>query len=285
MISIDRSKLLTLGMKATMKPELRRIEATLGQIDDSSLIHPQPPLHQTLETSFLPNRPASGQSSLQAFPVPNSASEARVAPDPPPQARPSAAARVQPFPVQNRSNSPSLPRSKPPSISSHRHAANPSLAVSLLKEIEVKVGAWQQDLEHIIQQVRSLYEEGPIVDGWLESDAPGGASQGVPPLKTATLRHAEVEHLMGYIEEICTPKPAQLTQETVETTYRLCGLDADGQIWSRLCPAQQVPYVSLAIARYQKLRILLGKKQALENRLQHLVQTLTLLHGQLEEPV
>jgi hypothetical protein len=41
--------------------------------------------------------------------------------------------------------------------------------------------------------------------------------------------------------------------------------------------------VSLAIARYQKLRTLLGKKQLLENRLMKLVKDLTLLHGQMQE--
>jgi hypothetical protein len=185
--------------------------------------------------------------------------------------------------VQDNPKTPALPRAKSPSISNHRHAANPSLAISLLKEIETKVGAWQQDLEQVIQQVRSLYEEGPIVDGWLESHAANGASQVVQP-KTAALRHVELEDLMEYIEEICSVKPAA-PEEPSGTHYRLCGLDTDGQLWSRPCPAEQVPYVSLAIARYQKLRILLGKKQALENRLQQLVQTLTLLHGQLEEPV
>jgi hypothetical protein len=101
-------------------------------------------------------------------------------------------------------------------------------------------------------------------------------------VKLATLRHAEIDRLMDYIEEICSVKPAPL-EETASTSYRLCGLDTDGQLWSRPCPSQQIPYVSLAIARYQKLRILLDKKQTLENRLQQLVQTLTLLHSQIED--
>ncbi|NJR66966.1 MAG: hypothetical protein HC772_19305 [Leptolyngbyaceae cyanobacterium CRU_2_3] len=277
-----------------MKPELRRIEATLGQINSNSTQSQHQPIIGAPTHPANPDTASAQQHqthNLQAFPVSNfNSAHAKPQPIAPaasgPQAsRPSLPKRsavetVLPFPVQDNPKTPALPRSKSPSISHHRHAANPSLAVSLLKEIETKVGAWQQELEQVIQQVRSLYEDGPIVDGWLESHSPNQAAAGVQP-KVATLRHAEIEHLMEYIEEICSAKPSML-EEPSGTHYRLCGLDADGQLWSRPCPAQQVPYVSLAIARYQKLRILLGKKQALENRLQQLVQTLTLLHSKLE---
>ncbi|MBW4661782.1 MAG: hypothetical protein KME15_24190 [Drouetiella hepatica Uher 2000/2452] len=259
-----------------MKPELKRIEATLGRLNlsegfhpiahEPQLFHPQSIHSQTGDSQLAyvqsheildyPSRPASAQPVSSQIPV-------------------------QAFPVQGNPKTLSLPRSKPPTLSSHRHAANPSLAANLLKEIEAKVTGWQQDLEQIIQQIRSLYEEGPIVEGWLESYSPG-TPQIVQPDRGATLRHAEVDQLMDYIEEICSAKPAP-QEEAIGTRYRLCGLDAEGQLWSRSCPAQQVPYVSLAIARYQKLRILLDKKQVLENRLQQLVQTLTLLHSQLEE--
>jgi hypothetical protein len=104
----------------------------------------------------------------------------------------------------------------------------------------------------------------------------------MPSVQLAALRHAEVDRLMDYVEEICSAKTAP-PEEAIGTSYRLCGLDTDGQLWSRPCPAPQIPYISLAIARYQKLRILLDKKQVLENRLQQLVQTLTLLHRQLED--
>lgn len=212
---------------------------------------------------------------------------------------------VQPFPAQeNCPNTPPLPKSKPLSFSSHRHATNPNLAMGLLKEVEAIVAVWQQELEEVVQQIQTLYQEGPIVDGWLESQSyePQLAFQSVG---TATLRHAEIEHLMEYVEQICSVQPSngqpsngqqtqgvtqsqsatQRTDEQSRAGYRLCGLDADGQLWSRPCPPQQVPYVGLAIARYQKLRIFLGKKQGLENRLHHLVRTLTLLHGQLQEPL
>ncbi|MCU0525406.1 MAG: hypothetical protein MUF72_11330 [Elainella sp. Prado103] len=188
------------------------------------------------------------------------------------------------FPSVPVAQSLALPKSKPPSFSKHRHAVNPELAIGLLKEIETVVVNWQLSLEQTVLEIQALYLDGPIVDGWLESH-PYGSPQVMQPIGTATLRHAEIDRLMDYVEEICRVPPAPETGELPRTGYRLCGLDADGQLWSRPCPAQQVPYVSLAIARYQKLRILLAKKQALENRLNQLIQNLTRLHGQIQEPL
>jgi hypothetical protein len=193
---------------------------------------------------------------------------------------------VQPFQAQD--SSLSLPKSKAVSVSSHRHAVNPNLAMSLLKDIETTIVDWQLQLEQTILQIQAVYADGPIVEGWLESQANEtrpNSSAGV-----ATLRHGEVDRLMDYVEAICnpqqtsqTPPPVLPDEETARTDYRLCGLDADGQLWSRPCPTPQVPYVSLAIARYQKLRILLSQKQTLENRLNQLIQSLTVLSGQIQK--
>ncbi len=49
--------------------------------------------------------------------------------------------------------------------------------------------------------------------------------------------------------------------------YRLCGLDPAGNMWFRPCPQEQLPSVSIAIARYQKLLQLLERKHYIENRL------------------
>jgi hypothetical protein len=175
-------------------------------------------------------------------------------------------------------------QAKPPSFSSHRHAVNPNLAVGVLREVETVIMEWQLTLEQTILEIQALYLEGPIVDGWLESH-PVGSPQVTQPVGAAALRHAEIDRLMDYVEEICRAPQTAPQTESPRTGYRLCGLDADGQLWSRPCPAQQVPYVGLAIARYQKLRLLLARKQNLENRLNQLIQTLTLLHGQIREPI
>ncbi|MBH8572755.1 hypothetical protein I8752_06950 [Nostocaceae cyanobacterium CENA369] len=185
---------------------------------------------------------------------------------------------VQTFPAQDSgSKTPSLPKFKNPTFSSHRHGANPALAMNLLQEIQEHVAGWQIELQTLLQQIQDIYLEGPIVNGWLESNTREPEQGG-----TATLRHAEVERLMDYVEEICT-NGGQVSYKSSRTGYRLCGLDTSGKVWSRPCPPEQVPTVSMAIARHQKLRQLLGRKQYLETRLSQLAETLVVLHSHIQQ--
>ncbi|MBU7584225.1 MAG: hypothetical protein KAF91_15140 [Nostoc sp. TH1S01] len=172
---------------------------------------------------------------------------------------------------------PSLPKFKTPSFSNHRHGANPALAMNLLQEIQIHVAGWQQELQNILQQIQDLYLEGPIVNGWLESNPKEPEQPG-----TATLRHAEVDRLINYVEELCTTG-AKDAHQFSRTGYRLCGLDGSGKVWSRPCPPDQVATVSMAIARHQKLRQLLGRKQYLETRLSQLAETLVVLHSHIQQ--
>lgn len=149
---------------------------------------------------------------------------------------------VPPFPVLDTKGEPSLPKSKQLRFSSHRYSTNPALAIGLLEDIGRVIGEWQGELQTIHTHIHGLYQEGAIIDGWLETDhSPQGDARG----------------------------------------YRLCGLDADGQVWRRPCQPEQLPMISVAIARYQKLRQLLGRKKNLEIRLQRLAQTLAILRGRL----
>ena len=173
---------------------------------------------------------------------------------------------------------PSLPKFKTPSFSSHRNAPNPALASNVLQEIQEIVAGWQAELHKILRQIQDLYLQGPIVNGWLESH-----EKQPQPEATATLRHAEVDRLMDYVEEICAEQEAQPHKESGRTGYRLCGLDASGEVWSRDCPPEQVPSVSMAIARYQQLRQFLERKQKLENRLNQLSETLIVLYGHIKQ--
>lgn len=185
---------------------------------------------------------------------------------------------VQTFPAQDEDiKAPSLPKFKSPTFSSHRNAPNPALASNVLQEIQEIIRGWQTELHKIVRQIQDLYLQGPIVNGWLESH-----KKEPQPEDTATLRHAEVDRLMDYVEEICAAQ-AKVTPESNRTGYRLCGLDASGEVWSRPCPPQQVPSVSMAIARYQQLRQLLERKQKLENRLNQLAETLVVLHGHIKQ--
>lgn len=137
--------------------------------------------------------------------------------------------------------------------------------------------AWQAELNQILRQIQDLYLEGPIVDGWLESHSRE------PEIDSSVLRHAEVDRLLDYIEEICSTPDHPIACETPRTGYRLCGLNADGQLWSCPCPPDQVPSLSLAIARHQKLRQLLTRKTHIETRLNQLAETLVVMHGHLNE--
>lgn len=244
-----------------MKPELQRIETTLHQLKES------------LPSVSQPTSPAdSAEESLEwNFQKTDSS--------------PSFSMTVPPIPVgkQAAGKTPVLPKLKPPSFSNHRHGANPGLAMILLQEIEEVVGGWQKELQQVVRQIQDIYLEGPIVDGWLESHARE------PEVEIGMLRHVEADRVMDYVEvetgNFASPHQpnANVTCEAPRTGYRLCGLNADGQSWSRLCPPEQVPSVSMAIARYQKLRQLLSRKQDLETRLTQLAETLVVLHSHLSE--
>jgi len=152
---------------------------------------------------------------------------------------------IQPRSQDNRSKTPALPKLKTPSFSSHQNAANPDLAINLLQEIHGVVASWQLSLQQVHAEIQDLYREGPIVDGWLESNPPADGRQ------------------------------------SEAAGYRLCRLESNGKLWFCPCPPDQVATVSVAIARYHQLRQLLGRKQDLESRLTQLSEALVIVHGQL----
>ncbi|HEY9604571.1 MAG TPA: hypothetical protein V6C85_23400 [Allocoleopsis sp.] len=240
-----------------MKPELQRIETALNQLA-------QPIPTEAQRTSATVEQPTDRAQS---------ANERRGDPS-------FSVAAVQPFPARShQGKTPTLPKLKPVSISEHRHAANPALATTLLQEIQEIVERWQKELKTTVRQIQDIYLEGPIVDGWLESH-PREPEEGVE-----TVRRTEGDRLMDYVAEEVNQSDTEVICETPRTGtgYRLCGLDADGQFWSRPCPADQVPSVSLAIARYQKIRQLLNRKQVLETRLTQLAETLIVMHSHISK--
>ncbi|BAS58928.1 hypothetical protein NIES2135_15550 [Leptolyngbya boryana NIES-2135] len=240
-----------------MKKDLRRIEDTLLQLNKRV---------PTLDTAPTPEpEPLPKPVSFDLHTKPPKVVEPEIAA--PPSVKPAPSSDPKPL---------NLPKLKAPNFSSHRNAANPALASSLLAEMQVITESWHTELNQILRQIQDLYLEGPIVDGWLESHT------GEPLGDLSTLRHAEVDRLMSYIEEICaTPIPG--TKDAPKAGYRLCGINADGQRWSYPCPTEQIPSLSLAIARYHKLRQLLDRKQTLENRLTGLAETLVIMHGQMQD--
>ncbi|KAF3885922.1 MULTISPECIES: hypothetical protein [Nostocales] len=254
-----------------MRTGVKRIEATLHDLGTRNTASTEPETSTKKALSFRISLGTSEASSSTEIPT-ESELTTQLEQDLPPHDN-----SVQTFPAQeNGCKTPSLPKLKTPNFSSHRNAANPGLAMNILLEIQETVASWQTELQTIVKQIQDIYLEGPIVNGWLESrereSQPGG---------TATLRHAEVDRLMDYVEEICT-SDSNVACQSPRAGYRLCGLDASGRVWSRPCPQEQVASVSVAIARYQKLRQLLGRKQYLETRLAQLAETLVILHGHIQ---
>jgi chemotaxis protein histidine kinase CheA len=292
-----------------MKAGLKRIEATLHDLGNRDMVPPESETRMLTgetsgsETSGSSKRPLSFRISVgPAEDIPSDDGEQKTegqtvdviaefhSDNPDAQNLFTQHTSVQTFPAQeNGGKVPSLPKFKTPSFSNHRNAANPGLALGILKEIQEHVAPWYKEQQKIVQQIQNIYLEGPIVNGWLESLPKESKEPKEPkepkeeqPGGTATLRHAEVDRLMDYVEEICATQ-AKEPSKSARTGYRLCGLDASGQVWSRPCPPEQVPSVSMAIARYQKLRQLLGRKQYLENRLHQLAETLVVLHAHIQQ--
>ena len=203
---------------------------------------------------------------------------------------------VRPFPVDGFAPPiPALPKLKRPSLTSltsHRHQANPALAMNLLQDIQQMVEQWQAELRQIVLAIQALYMEGPLVDGWLESHTPGGAGGSQiggsqshhQATDTAVLRYGDPEQLMNYVKDICQAQPISPQVSHIRQAadspatgshYRLCSLDKEGRLQCQPCPSDQLVMISMAIARYQKLRQFLKQKQYLETRLNQTVETLT----------
>ncbi len=186
-----------------------------------------------------------------------------------------------PLSAANAKPQPALPTVPSFRFTTHRNVANPNLAMNLLKELQQRVAAWQQELQQVTQQIQAVYSEGPIIDGWLESEL-------VESGERLTFDYMDGHQLMAYLEnslnlemEKLSPSQSKLGPALSRGGYRLCGLDEDGQLWFRDCPPEQVAAVSLAIARYQKLQLLTQRRQSLETQLRQMAQALIHLHAQI----
>ncbi len=157
-------------------------------------------------------------------------------------------------PLQPNSQAPTLP------IFDSNSAKNPPAAEEPI--VVTTPPTLIQDLQLVIQQIESLYREGPIVDGWLESYACESTPSNDNTVDMATP--------LEYVKAAGSLKQDKVICEAPRSCYRLNGVSSTGQQWSYPCPIEQLPSVSLAIARYEKLLQLLDRKHDLETRLQSL---------------
>ncbi|MBW4663876.1 MAG: hypothetical protein KME01_06685 [Chroococcus sp. CMT-3BRIN-NPC107] len=118
-----------------------------------------------------------------------------------------------------------------------------------------------EEIQIVVQQIESLYREGPIVDGWLESYACESTSSNDETVNDSTTLEYVTAGSLEKDKIIC---------EAPRSCYRLNGVDKTGQQWSYPCPIEQLPSVSLAIARYEKLTQLCDRKRNLETRLKQM---------------
>ncbi|WP_448572833.1 hypothetical protein [Trichothermofontia sp.] len=291
-----------------MSHKLKRITAALEQSESqkhkrAAIVLPSPvtvapslppePILPNMSPPSVPSKPCSFE--IQAEPpaetAPSGGSTPRIAsshapaplvesaPEPPSSMALTKPAAVPAFPVARPDSPkvPTLPKVATPEISRYLPGVDPDLVLNVLKEIQATMLQWRIELEQIMLNIQALYEEGPIIDGWLES-LPPHASEPV------SLRHAEISDLIDYVEATTNPqRAATYNHPSSRVAYRVCGLDENGKLWERPCPPEQVPTVSLAIARYQKLRQLLNRKHLLEDRLNQFASTLVVVHSQIKQ--
>lgn len=142
---------------------------------------------------------------------------------------------------------PALPKLKGTTlVSHHRHGANPHFVLDVLQGLQGHALQWVGQLQDVQREIQNIYLEGPLVNGWLESATTGQREE------TGTV----------------------LTPAEMKGGYCLCGLDEFGKLWSKACPVEELPAVSVAIARYHRLKKLLTKKQGIEDKLKGLTKSL-----------
>lgn len=225
-----------------MKADLKRIEATLQNLGISTASYPEPP---------------ATENRSYSFEIGSTAEKRNVAVQPRGKGRLIPSPSVQRFPAQQSTyQEPLLPKFNS-SINRTHSGSNPASKKNSLPDY-TDAATCMAEIQKIVHQIRHLYLEGPIVDGWLESQ------QYTAP-KNMTQRGDSVEPKMDYVQEVCNFEQGKVTCESPRAGYLLCGLDAAGKKWSRPCPLEQLPSVSIAIARYQKLQQLLERKHYFES--------------------
>jgi hypothetical protein len=217
-----------------------------------------------------------------------------------------------------------LPPLPAEAVASQRHEVPPALAFNLLRDIQAMVNQWQVQQRQIMQAMQTLYAQGPMVDGWLQSSL--DLAKAEVPQSTDTystiFRHGDADALMQYVEALegdkaasealfepfsapagaaepslampdyrgeppttgAHPNSQNTSQQSSQTQYQLCSLAEDGTVRSQVCPVEQMALVSSAIARYQKFKQLMGQKQAIEAKLQQAVEALTTVRSDLQQP-
>ncbi|MGF1458366.1 MAG: hypothetical protein ACFBSG_05000 [Leptolyngbyaceae cyanobacterium] len=174
---------------------------------------------------------------------------------------------------------PLLPRANRPTFSSHRNDANAALALDLLADVQTAIVSWHQALRETLLEIQKLYMSGPIIEGWLEAIHSHPDEIGLDR-QAALLRHGDADQIAAYVDKL-SQQPAADTDRP-SSQYRLCRLDAEGQMQCELCPPEQLGVIGQAIARNQQLRQLVSQKQYLEVKLKRASEALEVTRQALD---
>ena len=221
-----------------MKNALKRIEEALNQLEKlKNTANPQPSAAKKRTYSFeIFLKTAKSDSDVQ---------QQSDSPQPTPDA----------------AKTPELPHLTSASNSCLLPIEQTSIEINSLAENSTAEIDDEAKFEQVLRQIQDLYYQGPIVDGWLEYYPPAPADE------NCTLREISFERVVDNVEAFGSDSSGQETNSLPAAIYRLCGLDASGKQWSYPCPLDQLPSVSMAIARYQQLQQLLQQKQELDQRI------------------
>jgi hypothetical protein len=153
-----------------------------------------------------------------------------------------------------------------PKFTHIRQNSNPSLAAHMLQEMYKMVTQWQGELQEIDRGIQQVTASGPTLAAWLESRnfKPGVTGEPIPTPYT-------------------TVDVLDLTAVDAHAGYRLCGLDEHGKLWTRPCLMSEILSVSMAIARYQQVKVLLDRQEKIEFRISQIIEDLVYLRLKLED--
>ncbi|MDV3347939.1 hypothetical protein D0962_33770 [Leptolyngbyaceae cyanobacterium CCMR0082] len=208
---------------------------------------------------------------------------------------------------------PKLPPTDNGETNSVRYEVNPAIALNTLTDIYKQVQKYQIQLRQLVNKIHQVYAEGPVVSGWLASEASLNAavkysnrsehaqtcyardhaspSRSLEAMDVALFRHGDADDLMNYLSALesamlengavanantclAAESPSSSLANGNLSQYYLCRLNSSGQIQTEQCPPEQVPVLSMAIARYRRLNQLIKQKQAIEAKLQAIVELL-----------
>jgi hypothetical protein len=268
-----------------MKTGIKRIEQTLRHLENPPKGAESKALMAAKNSSVDRSAPFETPSlSFNIYPAPvttpkNETPKTSIELDP--DVSPPAAPQIPKLALQDLH----LPKPKSVTVTHHRNAPNPALSASLLQDMLNIVTTWQRELTTIVQTIQNIYTEGPVLDAWLESLAAPSQAE------TIAFRHADISQLLSFVEKLQAGKIQPDDLNSIEdyctaqktATYRLCGINPDGKVWTYPCPAEQIPVISMAIARHHQLRQLRIRQADLETRLSHFSEDLVRLHSQLKD--